>query len=103
MTSPRPWPDRSMMRRIVSRALAASALVTAFFGSISARAEDPGDTAYGRVDGDLSVVVGVGATLAPRAPRPSAELRLRYIDTIGVFCTYEDALGIDTDPRRVFA
>ncbi len=85
------------------RLVAGSALATAFFGSISARAEDPVDSAYGRVDGDLSLVVGLGATLAPRAPRPSGELRLRYLDTIGVFCTYEDSFGIDTDPRRVLA
>ena len=89
------------MTRFFSRCIFAASLAAALFGSISARAEDAGDTAYGRVDGDLSVVVGVGATLAPRAPRPSAELRLRYLDTIGVFCTYEDSLGIDTDPRRV--
>jgi hypothetical protein len=89
------------MRDFVSRALGASALITAFFGSISARADDPVDGSYGRVDGDLSVVFGLGATIAPRAPRPSAELRLRYLDSVGVFCTYEDSFGISTDPRRV--
>lgn len=61
------------------------------------------DTTYGRLDGDLSVVVGAGATLGPRAPRVTADLRFRYLDTVGLFATYEDAAGGAASPRRVVA
>ena len=62
------------------------------------------DTADGRVDGDLGLVVGVGLDVNPRAYRGAAELRLRYLDTAGVFLTYEDAFGSGSaDPLRVFA
>jgi hypothetical protein len=58
---------------------------------------------HGRVDGDVSIVAGVGTTIAPRAPRAALDLRFRYLDTIGIFGTYEDAswFGNASDPRRV--
>ncbi len=68
-----------------------------------AYASDPLDTSYGRVDGDVSLVFGLGATIAPRAPRPAADFRLRYLDTLGAFATYEESFGIDTEPRRLLA
>jgi hypothetical protein len=63
------------------------------------------DTSYGRVDGDLSVSFGLGATVGPRSPRASADLRFRYMDTVGIFGTYEDGplLGSGSEPRRVLA
>jgi hypothetical protein len=62
------------------------------------------DTTYGRVDGDVSLVLGAGITVAPRAPRLAADLRLRYVDTIGAWLTYEEGPLIgSSDPRRVFA
>jgi hypothetical protein len=63
------------------------------------------DTTYGRVDGDVSLVLGAGITVAPRAPRLAADVRLRYVDTIGAWFTYEEGplVGSTTDPRRVFA
>ena len=66
---------------------------------------DPVDPTYGRIDGDMSVVVGLGATVAPRGPRASSDLRLRYLDTAGVYATFEDAtlLGSGSEPRRVVA
>ena len=79
-----------------------------FFGGISSWAttsfaSDPLDTSYGRVDGDISLVMGAGVTLAPRVPRPSADLRLRYIETLGIFWDYEEAFGISNDPTRVMS
>src|SRR5512135_3248289 len=79
-----------------------------FFGWIScwsatSLASDPLDTSYGRVDGDVSLVMGAGVTLAPRVPRPSIDLRLRYIETLGVFWNYEESFGISNDPSRVMA
>jgi hypothetical protein len=59
---------------------------------LPARLADP-DTADGRLDGDLTLVVGVGATVVAGPPRAAAELRLRYLETAGLFVTYEDAFG----------
>src|SRR5581483_2354266 len=74
-------------------------------GSRSALAADSTDTSYGRVQGDLTVVVGAGATVADGGPRGEAELRLRYLETAGLFASYEDGplLGSHAEPRRVFA
>ncbi len=68
---------------------------------------DAPDASYGRIDGDVSLVAGLGVTAGPRGPRAAADLRLRYIDTVGAFVTYEDGpafgTGNGTDPRRVLA
>jgi hypothetical protein len=63
------------------------------------------DASHGRIDGDMSVVVGLGATVAPRGARAATDLRFRYLDTAGVFATYEDApiFGSPSDPKRVIA
>jgi hypothetical protein len=68
-------------------------------------ASEPVDATYGRVQGDLAVVVGAGATVADVGPRGEGELRLRYLDTAGAFASYEDGplLGSAAEPRRVFA
>lgn len=68
-----------------------------------ASAEDKKDTSYGRIDGDLAVVLGAGATFGPRAPRATIDARFRYLQTAGLFATYEDALGGSSQPKRVFA
>ena len=63
------------------------------------------DSTYGRIDGDASVVVGAGVALGPRDPRAALDARLRYLDTVGVFVTYEDGrlFGSGADPSRVLA
>lgn len=61
------------------------------------------DPTAGRVEGDLSFVVGLGATVAPRAPRASAEFRARFLETGGLFLTYEDGFGGGSDPTRLLA
>jgi len=69
---------------------------------LPARLANP-DTADGRVDGDVGIVVGLGVTVAEE-PRAAAELRLRYLDMVGLFVTYEDAFGAPAvDPSRVIA
>ena len=69
------------------------------------RAAGGPDTAHGRIDGDLSASLGVGATFGPRGPRSAADLRLRYLWTAGLFATYEDGplFSSTTEPRRAFA
>src|SRR5579884_1281539 len=65
----------------------------------------PIDTSYGRVDGDVGVVIGAGAVVAPHGVRGEAELRLRYLETAGLFATYEDSavVGSMSLPRRVLS
>jgi hypothetical protein len=71
-----------------------------------ARADSPPvDASYGRIEGDVALVGGAGVVVAPRGPRVGAELRLRYLETAGIFATYEDAafFGSDPEPRRALA
>ena len=60
------------------------------------------DGSHGRFEGDLAVVVGAGATIGPRAPRGTLDVRLRYLSSAGVFATYEDGFG-GSVPRRALA
>jgi hypothetical protein len=71
----------------------------------TARASDGPDTAYGRIDGDISASAGLGTTFGPRGPRAAADLRVHYLWTAGLFATYEDGplLGSSAEPRRAFA
>jgi hypothetical protein len=68
---------------------------------------DPVDPSYGRVGGDLSLVVGAGATVggsgSAGGARGEAELRVRYLETVGVFAGYEDGplFGASPEPQRV--
>jgi hypothetical protein len=62
------------------------------------------DTADGRIEGDLGVVVGAGARFSERAPQGALEARLRYLETAGLFVTYEDGFGAAAAvPARVMA
>jgi hypothetical protein len=85
--------------------LAAWAVASALgVAATPARGAQP-DATYGRIQGDLTAVVGAGATVADRGVRGEAELRVRYLETAGLFASYEDAplLGSAAEPRRVFA
>ena len=83
-------------------AVAAGWLAAAAFVARIASA-DGGEPTYGRVSGDVTIVAGVGATLAPRGPRADADLRLRYLETAGLFASYEEgaAFGAGADPTRL--
>jgi hypothetical protein len=63
------------------------------------------DTSYGRIDGDVGVVLGAGVVVAPRGPRAEAEVRVRYLETAGLFTTYEDGPILDSasEPKRTLA
>jgi hypothetical protein len=61
------------------------------------------DTTYGRVEGDLTLAMGLGGTVTARGVRAAGELRLRYMESAGVFASYEDAalFGAAADSRRL--
>ena len=70
-----------------------------------ARADEQTEASYGRVRGDVVLVVGAGTVVAPRGVRGEAELRARYLDSAGVFATYEDgaSLASGVEPGRVLS
>ncbi len=65
--------------------LAVSALLVS--GAASA------DGAYGRLDGDLTAVVGAGASVVRDSALASGDLRLRYLDAAGAAVSYEEGLS----------
>jgi hypothetical protein len=68
-----------------------------------ASAQRPGDGTYGRIAGDVTLVGGLGGVVAARGPRAEAELRLRYLESTGVFVSFEDGaiFGSSAEPERV--
>jgi hypothetical protein len=100
-------------RSPVARAVGRVAAWFATFAGLScpgrARAEPPPppasftqDTTYGRIAGDIGLVGGVGMVVAPRGLLGAVDVRLRYLDTAGVFFTYEDTqvIGSSAVPQR---
>lgn len=68
----------------------------------SALADDQVDTSYGRIQGDVAFAGALGATFGPRGPRATVDARARYLQTVGVFATYEDGalVASQAEPRR---
>lgn len=94
------------MRSASDAAIAAAVLVGLLGPALpgrSALAQEHDDPSHGRIDGDVSVVVGLGTAVAPQGVRGEGEVRLRYLDTAGAFATYEEgALFASTaQPQRV--
>ena len=87
--------DRAVLAMLASASLALSAR--------DARAQETVDPSYGRIEGDLTLVLGAGATVVPSGPRAEGELRLRYLESAGVFAAYEDGplFGGSAEPQRV--
>jgi hypothetical protein len=69
------------------------------------RAEGLVEPSYGRIEGDVTLVAGAGGVVTPGGPRVTGELRARYLETVGLFATYEDGplVGSASDPRRIVA
>lgn len=78
--------------------IAATALV---LGALDAGLLGP-DPTFGRIDGDLTLSIGAGTTLGPRGVRGNADLRLRLLDSAGIFFGYEDGFGGSAEPTRAF-
>jgi hypothetical protein len=88
-------------RRASARAAAASLLATTLVARAGhAQLADP---SYGRVDGDVTLIAGLGAALGARGVRGEVEGRLRYLETAGLFASYEDGatFGSAAEPQRL--
>jgi len=86
----------------VSRSFIALAAILV---TTTAHAADRKDGSHGRVDGDLAVEAGVGASFGPRSPRAAVDARFRYLSMTGIFVTYEDGrlFGTRAEPKRALA
>lgn len=94
------------MRSASDRTLAAGIAAALLLRGTSAGAESAGvDPTYGRIDGDIAVVVGAGAVVSSRNARAAVEARLRYLETAGWFVTYEDApiVSAHSAPERLLS
>jgi hypothetical protein len=61
------------------------------------------DSSYGRIDGDMTLVFGAGMTASPRGVSGALDLRARYLDTAGVFVSYDEGFGGPVEPTRTLA
>ncbi len=104
-TPPQPNGINAFGERCRRGAAVAAALLSMVLLGGRAWGGDSAEPTYGRVDGDLCFVVGAGAVVAARGPRAAGELRVRYLESSGIFATYEDAslIGSDSEPSRVIA
>jgi len=73
--------------------------------STDARGGEVIEPSYGRVQGDVTLVVGAGGAVASGGPRAEGELRARYLESAGIFGTYEDGpmVGSSAAPHRIIA
>ena len=81
------------------------ALAVALAGSLASGLAEAQDAVEGRVSGDVCLVAGAGASVASRGARAEGELRLRYLETAGMFAAYEDAVASrsSSEPHRVLS
>jgi hypothetical protein len=87
-----------------SRALGAGVVLAMGLCGIDARGEGA-EATYGRLGGDVTLVAAAGGVIASGGPRIEGELRVRYLESAGIFATYEDGsfAGASADPQRVLA
>jgi hypothetical protein len=78
------------MRWAFDRAIAVVAFAATMLRAPDVLGAGDDDPSRGRIEGDVSLVAGVGAAIVPGGARADAELRLRYLETVGIFATYED-------------
>lgn len=77
--------------RWVSRGISApGAVLAAVLAAPAARAEGVVDSSYGRISGDATLGVGLGASVSAGGPRAEGEVRVRYLESVGLLAAYED-------------
>jgi hypothetical protein len=81
--------------------ISARLAVVAAFSSLALAATtahaEPGDGAYGRLKGDVTLVVGAGGGLVAKSDRKlvTGDVRLRYLDAVGAAFIYEEANALE--------
>jgi hypothetical protein len=93
------------MRWVSERGVALLAVLFAAGRSEGTAFAQDYDPSHGRVDGDLTVVAGLGAAVAERGASAEGEIRLRYLESAGVFAAYEEGALFDSSaqPQRLLA
>jgi hypothetical protein len=81
--------------------LADASLVAIVCASESAVAPSQADTSYGRLAGDSAFAFSLGAAADVRGVRGVVDLRYRYLQTAGLFVTYEEGFGAGSEPLRL--
>lgn len=90
---------------LAGAALATALVVSLFVTRAAADGSERVDASHGRLVGDVGIAGAVGMTVGARGPRASADLRLRYLSSAGIFAMYEDGgiLASAAEPRRNLA
>jgi len=93
------------MRWVSERTVVMAAAIAGLEARTVVAHGEGGEASYGRIDGDVTLVAGAGGVVAAHGPRASAEIRARYLETVGLFASYEDGplVGSLSAPRRVAA
>jgi hypothetical protein len=81
--------------------LADASLAAVVCASEGAVAPSPTDTSYGRLAGDSAIAGSLGAAIDARGVRGAVDLRYRYLQTAGIFVTYEEGFGAGAEPLRL--
>jgi hypothetical protein len=76
-------------------------LADAALAGILLAADGVVDTSYGRIDGDSALVASIGAAFDVRGVRGSVDVRYRYLQSVGLFLTYEEGFGAGSEPVRL--
>ncbi len=105
MKPPSALVHRALSRVILLACLASPRVARGDESASSRTPADASDASYGRFDGDVALAGAAGMTVGPRGPRASADLRFRYLQTAGLFATYEDGplIGSPSEPKRALA
>jgi hypothetical protein len=91
------------MLQLVDAALTAVLLASSDASSAVIGGTSPAlvDESYGRLDGDSALAISVGAAIDVRGVRGALDLRYRYLQSAGLFITYEEGFGLGAEPLRV--
>lgn len=82
------------MLQLVDAAITVALLAAADTSAIS-------DATYGRIEGDSALAVSAGAAIDVRGVRGALDVRYRYIQSAGLFVTYEEGFGAGAEPARL--
>jgi hypothetical protein len=91
------------MRSGTERAVASMPPIVAVVLACAPSHAETDRPAGGRIDGDTTLGLGAGCVIATGGPSVEADIRVRYLDSAGLFATYEDSrlIGAAGEPLRL--